>query len=60
MTEIASSSVDDYLEISDDELEMEESAPKKSKASIDSRRRLENRIAERMLERDIQEFDFRI
>jgi hypothetical protein len=63
MSETMSSSVDDFIEITDEDAindeELEsESNSKKVFAQIDSRRRLEDRLAERRLEKDIREFDF--
>ncbi len=64
MSDAMSSSVDDFL---DEELGDEaindadiESAPANTqvKRFTDSRRRLEERLAERRLARDLQEFDF--
>ncbi|MGH1485046.1 MAG: hypothetical protein ACRBCI_02425 [Cellvibrionaceae bacterium] len=65
MTEIISSSVDDFIEMSDEDtidasgLESE-SSTKKADPFIDSRRRLEACLADRQLARDIQEFNFDI
>ena len=67
MSETISTSVDDFIEISDDDAidasgldSGEESTKKKADPFIDSRRRLEARLAERQLEKDIQEFNFDI
>ena len=57
-----SSSVDDFLEDIDDEAVNDADLDSESNSHqtpvLDSRRRLEARLAERMLARDIQEFDF--
>jgi hypothetical protein len=63
MSDTMSSSVDDFIEISDEEAindaELEtEPGSIKTIAQIDSRRRLEERLAERQLEKDLKEFDF--
>jgi len=61
MSETLSSSVDDFLDdIEDEAINNPEQDPKSVNISpmIDSRRRLEARLAERYLEKDIQEFDF--
>lgn len=64
MTDNMSSSVDDFLEDIDDEAindaELDSESGKTKAPFIDSRRRLEARLAERRLARDIQEFDFDI
>ena len=69
MSEITSSSVDEFIEISDDDaidasgLDSEantESSTKKQDRFIDSRRRLEACLADRQLAKDIQEFNFDI
>lgn len=45
----------------DSELDFQEgSSSKKNSSSVDSRRRLEDRLAERQLQKDIQEFNFDI
>ncbi len=65
MSETISSSVDDFFDITDDEAvndaELDsdtETDSKKVDPFIDSRRRLEARLAERRLEKDLKEFDF--
>lgn len=62
MSDTLSSSVDDFLDdiedeaINDSELDSENTS--RNIPFIDSRRRLEARLAERSLARDIKEFDF--
>lgn len=67
MTEALSSSADDFTGTSDEAiinmatLQSENEIHRQSRKSdpfIDSRRRLEARLAERQLAKDIQEFDF--
>jgi hypothetical protein len=58
-----SSSVDDFLDILDDEAINDsgvdsETSGRKADPSIDSRRRLEARLAERQLAKDLREYDF--
>ena len=63
MSDAVSSSVDDFLDdiedgaINDSDLESA-SGDGQTKNFTDSRRRLEERLAERRLARDIQEYDF--
>ena len=63
MSDAVSSSVDDFLDdiedgaINDSDLESA-SGDSQTKNFTDSRRRLEERLAERRLARDIQEYDF--
>lgn len=64
MTDTMSSSVDDFLEDIEDEAindsELDSESNQQPSPVIDSRRRLEARLAERNLAKDIQEFDFDI
>ena len=62
MSDSMSSSVDSFIDIDGDEAvndpDIDSSAAKKIDSFIDSRRRLEDRLAERQLQRDLREFDF--
>lgn len=63
MSENLSSSVDDFIVIIDEDASNDahlqsETTGIKTKTVLDSRRRLEARLAERQLEKDTREFDF--
>lgn len=64
MSDLISSSDEDFDVVINDSLlmdaELDSMESKDSLHSLDSRRRLENKIAERQLLKDIQEFDFDI
>lgn len=64
MSDLISSSDEDFDVVINDSLlmdtELDGMESKDSLHSLDSRRRLENKIAERQLLKDIQEFDFDI